>query len=167
MKRELIDASQLELEETVVSIKRVTKVVKGGRNMRFAALVVVGDKNGHVGAGLGKAIEIPEAIRKGKEDAMKKLVKVPVNEVGSIPHDFIGKFGRAEVLLKASPEGTGIIAGGPSRAVLELAGYKNIRSKALGSNNKQNVVLATIAGLKEIKTPEEVARLRGKSVDEL
>ena len=167
MKRELIDASQLELEETVVSIKRVTKVVKGGRNMRFAALVVVGDKNGHVGAGLGKAIEIPEAIRKGKEDAMKKLVKVPVNEVGSIPHDFIGKFGSAKVLLKASPEGTGIIAGGPSRAVLELAGYKNIRSKALGSNNKQNVVLATIAGLKEIKTPEEVARLRGKSVDEL
>ena len=153
MKRELIDASQLELEETVVSIKRVTKVVKGGRNMRFAALVVVGDKNGHVGAGLGKAIEIPEAIRKGKEDA--------------IPHDFIGKFGSAEVLLKASPEGTGIIAGGPSRAVLELAGYKNIRSKALGSNNKQNVVLATITGLKEIKTPEEVARLRGKSVDEL
>ena len=167
MKRELIDVSQLELEDTVVSIKRVTKVVKGGRNMRFAALVVVGDKNGHVGAGLGKAIEIPEAIRKGKEDATKKLVKVPVNEVGSIPHDFIGKFGSASVLLKASPEGTGSIAGGPSRAVLELAGYKNIRSKALGSNNKQNVVLATIEGLKNIKTPEEVARLRGKSVDEL
>lgn len=167
MKRELIDASQLELQETVVSIKRVTKVVKGGRNMRFAALVVVGDKNGHVGAGLGKAIEIPEAIRKGKEAAMKKLVEVPVNEVGSIPHDFIGKFGSASVLLKASPEGTGIIAGGPSRAVLELAGYKNIRSKALGSNNKQNVVLATIEGLKAMKTPEEVARLRGKSVDEL
>ncbi len=167
MKRELIDASQLELQETVVSIKRVTKVVKGGRNMRFAALVVVGDKNGHVGAGLGKAIEIPEAIRKGKEAAMKKLVEVPVNEAGSIPHDFIGKFGSASVLLKTSPEGTGIIAGGPSRAVLELAGYKNIRSKALGSNNKQNVVLATIEGLKNIKTPEEVARLRGKSVDEL
>ena len=167
MKRELIDASQLELQETVVSIKRVTKVVKGGRNMRFAALVVVGDKNGHVGAGLGKAIEIPEAIRQGKEDAMKKLVKVPVNEAGSIPHDYIGKFGSASVLLKTSPEGTGIIAGGPSRAVLELAGYKNIRSKALGSNNKQNVVLATIEGLKNIKTPEEVARLRGKSVDEL
>lgn len=167
MRRELIDASQLELEETVVSIKRVTKVVKGGRNMRFAALVVVGDKNGHVGAGLGKAIEIPEAIRKGKEDAMKKLVKVPINEVGSIPHDYIGKFGSASVLLKTSPEGTGIIAGGPSRAVLDLAGYKNIRSKALGSNNKQNVVLATIEGLKNIKTPEEVARLRGKSVDEL
>ena len=167
MKRELIDASQLELQETVVSIKRVTKVVKGGRNMRFAALVVVGDKNGHVGAGLGKAIEIPEAIRKGKEDAMKKLVKVPVNEAGSIPHEYIGKFGSASVLLKTSPEGTGIIAGGPSRAVLELAGYKNIRSKALGSNNKQNVVLATIECLKNIKTPEEVARLRGKSVDEL
>ena len=167
MRRELIDASQLELEENVVAIKRVTKVVKGGRNMRFAALVVVGDKNGHVGAGLGKAIEIPEAIRKGKEDAMKKLVKVPINESGSIPHDYIGKFGSAEVLLKASKEGTGIIAGGPSRAVLELAGYKNIRSKALGSNNKQNVVLATIEGLKKMKTPEEVARLRGKSVDEL
>lgn len=167
MKRELIDASQLELQETVVSIKRVTKVVKGGRNMRFAALVVVGDKNGHVGAGLGKAIEIPEAIRKGKEAAMKKLVEVPVNEAGSIPHDFIGKFGSASVLLKTSPEGTGIIAGGPSRAVLELAGYKNIRSKALGSNNKQNVVLATIEGLKHMKTPEEVAKLRGKSVDEL
>ena len=167
MRRELIDASQFELEENVVAIKRVTKVVKGGRNMRFAALVVVGDKNGHVGAGLGKAIEIPEAIRKGKEDAMKKLVKVPINESGSIPHDYIGKFGSAEVLLKASKEGTGIIAGGPSRAVLELAGYKNIRSKALGSNNKQNVVLATIEGLKNMKTPEEVARLRGKSVDEL
>ena len=167
MKRELIDASQLELEDTVVSIKRVTKVVKGGRNMRFAALVVVGDKNGHVGAGLGKAIEIPEAIRKGQEDATKKLVKVPVNEAGSIPHDYIGKFGSASVLLKATPEGTGIIAGGPSRAVLELAGYRNIRSKALGSNNKQNVVLATIEGLKQMKTPEEVARLRGKSVDEL
>ena len=167
MKRELIDASQLELEDTVVSIKRVTKVVKGGRNMRFAALVVVGDKNGHVGAGLGKAIEIPEAIRKGKEDATKKLVKVPVNEAGSIPHDYIGKFGSASVLLKTSPEGTGIIAGGPSRAVLELAGYRNIRSKALGSNNKQNVVLATIEGLKQMKTPEEVARLRGKSVEEL
>ena len=167
MKRELIDASQLELQETVVSIKRVTKVVKGGRNMRFAALVVVGDKNGHVGAGLGKAIEIPEAIRKGKEAAMKKLVEVPVNEAGSIPHEFIGKFGSASVLLKASPEGTGIIAGGPSRAVLELAGYRNIRAKALGSNNKQNVVLATIEGLKNTKAPEDVARLRGKSIEEI
>ena len=167
MKRTIIDASQLELEEKVVSIKRVTKVVKGGRNFRFAALVVVGDKNGHVGAGLGKAAEIPEAIRKGKEDAIKKLVSVPMDEVGSIPHDFTGKFGSASVLLKASPEGTGIIAGGPSRCVLELAGYRNIRSKSLGSNNKQNVVLATIEGLKELKTPEEVAALRGKSVEEI
>ena len=167
MKRELIDASQLELEETVVSIKRVTKVVKGGRNMRFAALVVVGDKNGHVGAGLGKAIEIPEAIRKGKEDAIKHLVEVPMDENSSVPHDFIGKFGGATVLLKKAPEGTGIIAGGPARNVLELAGLKNIRTKSLGSNNKQNVVLATIKGLSELKTPEEVARLRGKSVEEI
>ena len=167
MKRELIDASQLELEETVVSIKRVTKVVKGGRNMRFAALVVVGDKNGHVGAGLGKAIEIPEAIRKGKEDAMKKLVSVAINENGSITHDYVGKFGSAEVLLKKALEGTGVIAGGPARAVIELAGIKNIRTKSLGSRNKQNVVLATIAGLSELKTPEEVARLRGKSTNEI
>lgn len=167
MKHTIIDASQLELEEQVVNIKRVTKVVKGGRNMRFAALVVVGDKNGHVGAGLGKATEIPEAIRKGKEDAIKSLIEVPINDNGSIPHDFTGKFGSASVLLKASPEGTGIIAGGPARKVLELAGYKNIRTKSLGSNNKQNVVLATIEGLKNIKTPEEVARLRGKSIEEI
>ena len=167
MKRTIIDASQLELTEKVVSIKRVPKVVKGGRNFRFAALVVVGDGNGHVGAGLGKATEIPEAIRKGKEDAMKKLVSVPVDENGSIPHELIGKFGSASVLLKRAPEGTGIIAGGPARSVLELAGIKNIRTKCLGSNNKQNVVLATIQGLSELKTPEEVARLRGKSVEEI
>ena len=167
MKHTIIDASQLELEEQVVAIKRVTKVVKGGRNMRFAALVVVGDKNGHVGAGIGKAAEIPEAIRKGKEDAIKSLVEVPINDNGSIPHDFTGKFGSASVLLKTSPEGTGIIAGGPARKVLELAGYKNIRTKSLGSNNKQNVVLATINGLTNLKTPEEVARLRGKSVEEI
>lgn len=167
MKRTMIDPTQLELEDNVVTIKRVTKVVKGGRNMRFAALVVVGDKNGHVGVGLGKAAEVPEAIRKGKEDAMKKLVEVPMDENRSVPHDFIGKFGSASVLLKASPEGTGIIAGGPARAVLELAGYKNIRTKSLGSNNKQNVVLATISGLTSLKTPEEVARLRGKSVSEI
>ena len=128
MKHTIIDASQLELEEQVVAIKRVTKVVKGGRNMRFAALVVVGDKNGHVGAGIGKAAEIPEAIRKGKEDAIKSLVEVPINENGSIPHDWTGVFGSASVLLKTSPEGTGIIAGGPARKVLELAGYKNIRT---------------------------------------
>ena len=167
MKREIIDASQFELEDKVVSIKRVTKVVKGGRNFRFTALVVVGDGNGHVGAGLGKAMEIPEAIRKGKEDAMKKLIEVPLNENKSIPHDFIGKFGSASVLMKKSPEGTGIIAGGPARAVLELAGFKNIRTKSLGSRNKQNVVLATIEGLKNLKTPEEVAKLRGISVEEV
>ena len=167
MKHEIIDASKLELEEQVVNIKRVTKVVKGGRNMRFAALVVVGDKNGHIGAGVGKATEIPEAIRKGKEDAIKKLVKVSINENGSIPYDWTGEFGSARVLLKSSPEGTGVIAGGPARSVLELAGYKNIRTKSLGSNNKQNVVLATIEGLSKIKSPEEVARLRGKSLDEI
>ena len=167
MKREIIDASNLELEDSVVNIKRVTKVVKGGRNMRFAALVVVGDKNGHVGSGLGKAAEVPEAIRKAKEYAIKKLVKVDINENGSIPYDYTGKFGSASVLLKSSPEGTGIIAGGPARKVLELAGYKNIRTKSLGSNNKQNVVLATIEGLKAIKSPEEIAKLRGKSLDEI
>ena len=163
MKRTIIDASQLELNDNVVSIKRVTKVVKGGRNMRFAELVVVGDGNGHV----GKAAEIPEAIRKGKEDAIKHLVEVPIDENGSVPHDFLGKFGGATVLLKRAPEGTGIIAGGPARSILELAGIKNIRTKSLGSNNKQNVVLATIEGLKSMKTPEEVARLRGKSVSEI
>ena len=167
MKRTIIDASQLELEDNVVTIKRVTKVVKGGRKMRFTALVVVGDKNGHVGVGLGKAAEIPEAIRKGKEDATKKLVEVPIDENGSVPHDFTGKFGSASVLIKRAPEGTGIIAGGPARAVLELAGYKNIRTKSLGSNNKQNVVLAAIEGLKNLKTPEEVAKARGISVEEL
>ena len=167
MKRTIIDASKLELEDTVVSIKRVTKVVKGGRNFRFTALVVVGDRNGHVGAGLGKATEIPEAIRKGKEDAIKKLITLPLDQNGSVPHDYIGKFGSASVLLKRSPEGTGVIAGGPARNVLELAGFKNIRTKSLGSNNKQNVVLATIEGLSKLKTPEEVAALRGISVEEL
>lgn len=167
MKREIIDASQLELEEKVVSIKRVTKVVKGGRNARFSALVVVGDKNGHVGAGVGKAAEIPEAIRKGKEDAMKSLVSVPMDENKSVTFDTIGKFGSASVLLKKAPEGTGVIAGGPARSVVELAGITNIRTKSLGSNNKQNVVLATIEGLASLKTPEEVAALRGKSVEEI
>lgn len=167
MKRNLIDASQLELEDKVVSIKRVTKVVKGGRNFRFTALVVVGDGNGHVGAGLGKAAEIPEAIRKGKEDAAKNLISVALDENDSVTHDYIGKFGGASVLLKKAPEGTGVIAGGPARAVIEMAGIKNIRTKSLGSNNKQNVVLATIEGLRQIKTPEEVAKLRGKSVEEI
>ena len=167
MKRTIIDASQLELQDKVVTIKRVTKVVKGGRNFRFTALVVVGDGNGHVGAGLGKSIEIPDAIRKGKEDAAKQLVTVAMDENNSITHDFIGKYGSASVLLKKAPEGTGIIAGGPARVVCELAGIKNIRTKSLGSNNKQNVVLATIAGLSQLKTPEEVAKMRGKSVDEV
>ena len=167
MKRTIIDASQLELTEKVVSIKRVTKVVKGGRNFRFTALVVVGDGNGHVGAGLGKATEIPDAIRKGKEDATKNLVSVALDENKSITHDFIGKFGSASVLLKRAPEGTGLIAGGPARIVCELAGIKNVRTKSLGTNNKQNVVLATITGLGQLKTPEEVAKNRGKSVDEV
>ena len=167
MRQERIDASQMELLEKVVSIKRVTKVVKGGRNFRFTALVVVGDGQGHVGAGIGKSIEIPEAIRKGKEAAMKQMVTVPIDNNDSIPHDYIGKFGSASVLLKKAPEGTGVIAGGPARVVLEMAGIKNIRTKSLGSNNKANVVLATLAGLGSLKTPEEVAKLRGKSVEEI
>lgn len=157
----------VEFEDKVVAIKRVVKVVKGGRNMRFSALVVVGDKNGRVGAGLGKAAEIPEAIRKGKEDAMKNMITLPIDKNGSVPHDYVGKFGSAEVLLKRAPDGTGVIAGGPARNVLELAGFKNIRTKSLGSNNKQNVVLATINGLANLKTPEEVAKLRGLSVSDL
>ena len=167
MKHTIIDASQLELNDKVVTIKRVTKTVKGGRNMRFTALVVVGDGNGHVGAGLGKAVEIPEAIRKGKEDAVKHIVEINLDENNSITHDFIGKYGSANVLLKKAPDGTGIIAGGPARVVCELAGIKNIRTKSLGSNNKQNVVLATISGLSQIKAPEEVAKNRGKSVEEV
>jgi|GEM_PF-290243 len=152
-----------ELFDKVVAIKRVVKVVKGGRNMRFSALVVVGDKNGRVGAGLGKAAEIPEAIRKGKEDAIKNMVSLPIDENGSVPHDYVGKFGSAEVLLKKAPDGTGVIAGGPARNVLELAGYRNIRTKSLGSNNKQNVVLATINGLSKLKTPEEINDIQLKT----
>ena len=167
MKNTIIDVSQLELNDKVVAIKRVTKTVKGGRNMRFTALVVVGDGNGHVGAGLGKAVEIPEAIRKGKEDAMKHIITVAMDENNSITHDFIGKYGSASVLLKRAAAGTGIIAGGPARNVCELAGIKNIRTKCLGSNNKQNVVLATIEGLRQLKTPEEVAKNRGKSIEEI
>lgn len=167
MKRTIIDTNALELTEKVVSIKRVTKVVKGGRNFRFTALVVVGDGNGHVGAGLGKATEIPEAIRKGKEDAIKHLVTVALDENNSITHDYIGKFGSASVLLKKASAGTGVIAGGPARNVCELAGIKNIRTKSMGSNNKQNVVLATIEGLSKLKTPEAVAKNRGKSVDDV
>ena len=167
MKRNIIDARQLELNDKVVAIKRVSKTVKGGRTMRFAALVVVGDGNGHVGVGTGKSAEVPEAIRKGKEDAVKNIVEIPVDENNSIPHDVIGKFGSASVLLKKASQGTCVIAGGPARAILELAGIKNIRTKSLGSNNKQNVVLATLAGLQSLQTPEEVAKKRGKSVDEI
>jgi len=165
--RENIEAKESGLEDSVVAIRRVTKVVKGGRNMRFAALVVVGDKNGHVGVGTGKATEVPEAIRKAKQDAEKHMITVPMDANNSITHDFIGKFGSAQVLLKRAPEGTGVIAGGPARSVCDLAGIKNIRTKSLGSNNKQNVVLATLAGLKALKTPEQVAALRGKAVDEI
>ena len=167
MKRTIIDASQLELNDKVVAIKRVSKTVKGGRTMRFSALVVVGDGIGHVGAGLGKAGEVPEAIRKGKEAAVKNIVEIPRDDNNSIPHDIFGNFGSASVLLKRAPEGTGIIAGGPVRAVVELAGIKNIRTKSLGSNNKTNVVLATLEGLMGLKTPEQVAKNRGKSVEEV
>lgn len=167
MRHEIIDPSQFELTDKVVSIKRVSKTVKGGRTMRFSALVVVGDRNGHVGVGSGKAAEIPEAIRKGKQAAEKNLISVALDDVNSIPHDFIGKFGSSSVLLKKAPEGTGIIAGGPARSVLELAGIKNILAKSLGSSNKTNVVMATMSGLAALKTPEQVAKLRGKSVDEL
>ena len=167
MRHEIINTNGLEMSDQVVTIKRVSKTVKGGRTMRFTALVVVGDKNGHVGVGLGKAAEIPDAIRKGREDAQKHLTTIVLDDVASIPHDYIGKFGGAQVLLKKAPEGTGIIAGGPARMVLEMAGVRNIRTKSLGSNNKQNVVLATMEALKSLKSPEDVARLRGKSVEEV
>jgi small subunit ribosomal protein S5 len=167
MKRANIDASQMELTDKVVNIKRVSKTTKGGKNIRFTALVVVGDSNGHVGAGLGKASEVPEAIRKGREDAVKNIVSVALDENGSISHDYVGEYGSAQVLLKKSPEGTGIIAGGPARTVCELAGVRNIRTKSLGSNNKQNVVLATLEGLSQLRSPEEVAARRGKDVADL
>ena len=167
MKRTIIDASQLELNDRVVAIKRVSKTVKGGRTMRFSALVVVGDGNGHVGVGLGKAGEVPEAIRKGKEAAVKSLVEIPIDENKSIPHDFIGKFGSASVLLKRAPEGTGVIAGGPVRAVVESVGIRDIRSKALRSNNPCNVVRATIDGLSKLRDVDEVAAVRDKSAKEI
>ena len=155
-----------ELKEKVVAINRVAKVVKGGRNFRFSAVVVVGDENGHVGVGNGKAAEVPDAIRKAIEEAKKNLVEVPV--VGTtIPHEYVGKFGSASVVLKPAPEGSGVIAGGSVRPVLELAGYKDIRTKVIGTNNPRNVVYATLEGLKSMRTAEQVAHKRGKTVEEI
>ena len=166
MQKMQIDASQLDIKEQVVDIRRVTKVVKGGRNFRFAAIVVVGDENGHVGVGSGKAMEIPDAIRKGIEDAKKNMISVPILGT-TIPHEAKGHFGAGKVLIMPAVEGAGIIAGGPVRAVLELAGLKDVRAKSLGSNNSRNMVNATMDGLKQLKRAEDVARLRGKSVEEI
>jgi small subunit ribosomal protein S5 len=160
------DPNVLELKEKVVNISRVAKVVKGGRNFRFSALVVVGDENGQVGAGLGKATEIPDAIKKGIEDAKKNMIKVPIVET-TIPHEVIGEYGAGKVLLKPAGAGSGVIAGGPVRAVLELAGIRDIRTKSLGSNNPINMVRATVEGLAQLKTVEEVAKLRSKTIEEI
>ena len=166
MLKKPIDARQLDIEEKVIDIRRVTKVVKGGRNFRFAALVVVGDRNGHVGIGTGKAMEVPEAIRKAVEDAKKNLITVPI--VGtSVPHKIQGRYGAGNVLIMPAKEGTGVIAGGPVRDVLELAGLKDVRSKSLGTNNARNVVNATMQGLASLRKIEDVATLRGKKVEDL
>ena len=161
-----IDASTLDLKERLVSINRVAKVVKGGRNFRFSALMVVGDENGHVGVGMGKAAEIPEAVRKGVEDAKRHMIEIPL--VGtSIPHAVEGKFGKGHVRMLPAQEGTGVIAGGPARAVREMVGIKDIRTKSFGSNNPANCVKATMDGLRQLRTAEEIAKLRGKTVEEI
>ena len=161
-----IDAGALDIKEKVVSLNRVAKVVKGGRTFRFSALVVVGDENGHVGCGMGKAAEIPDAIRKGIEDAKKNMIEVAM--VGTtIPHEVIGKHCAGEVLLKPATEGTGVIAGGAARAVIELAGIRDIRTKCLRSNNPKNVVAATVQALAALKSVEEVAKLRGKKPEDI
>lgn len=167
MKKEAVEKDKLELRDTVVSIKRISKTVKGGRTMRFSALVVVGDGNGSIGVGHGKSAEIPEAIRKGKEQAMRNIVKINLDNNRSVPHDYVGVWGTSRVLLKRSKEGTGVIAGGPVRSVMEMAGIQNIRTKSLGSRNKNNVALATINGLMNMKSPSEIATLRGKDVKEI
>lgn len=161
-----IEESAPKLKEKVVSINRVAKVVKGGRTFRFSALVVVGDENGHVGIGNGKAAEVPDAIRKAIESANKNIIEVPILNT-TVPHEIIGRFGAGEVLLKPAEEGTGLIAGGSVRPVLELAGYRNIRTKCIGSSNPRNAVHATIAALKSLRTPEQVAKLRGKKVEDI
>ena len=155
-----------ELKEKVVAINRVAKVVNGGRNFRFSAVVVVGDENGHVGVGNGKAAEVPDAIKKAIQEAKKNLIEVPVVET-SVPHEYVGKFGSAKVMLKPAAVGTGVIAGGSVRPVLELAGYKNIRTKVIGTNNPRNVVYATLEGLKAMQTVEQVAKKRGKKVEDI
>ncbi|MBQ2932601.1 MAG: 30S ribosomal protein S5 [Clostridia bacterium] len=165
-KQERISADTLDIKEKVVSLNRVSKTVKGGRTSRFSALVVVGDENGHVGYGMGKAAEVPDAIRKGIDEAKKNMITVPM--VGtSIPHEIIGEFGAGRVLLKPAKEGTGVIAGGAARAVLELAGIRDIRTKCLRSNNPKNVVSATVQALSALKSVEEVAKLRGKKPEEI